>query len=82
MTDTRQSRFGSIAAAIEYSNGCTSRNKLYDLAARHPGLFRKLDSRTVVDLDALDALLADLPSAKVKPRSGAPQPRRATQVRR
>jgi hypothetical protein len=37
-------RFGSIPAAVEHANGTIGRSKLYELAAKHPGLFRKLNS--------------------------------------
>jgi hypothetical protein len=44
-----------------------SRSTLYRLAGEHPGLFRKLNSSTIVDLVMLRRLLTDLPPADVRP---------------
>jgi hypothetical protein len=57
-------RFGKIPSALEYSG--LSRSSLYNFAARRPGLFRKNGSATVVDFDALDLLLDELPPAELK----------------
>jgi hypothetical protein len=56
-------RFGRIPAAKTRSG--LSRSKLYELAARHPGLFKKADGATIVDLEMLDEILADLPAADI-----------------
>jgi hypothetical protein len=37
------------------------------MAAQHPGLFLKLDDITVVDLDKLDEIMAELPAAEISP---------------
>jgi len=36
---------------------------LYEIAAEHPGLFRKAGSATIVDLEMLDDVLSELPPA-------------------
>jgi hypothetical protein len=59
MSDVR--RFGRIPVATHRSG--LSRSKLYEMASRHPGLFRKADAATIVDLEMLDEILADLPAA-------------------
>jgi hypothetical protein len=46
-----------------------SRAKLYQLAPQHPGLFKKLDHITIVDLDVFDEILAACPPAAIKPRA-------------
>jgi hypothetical protein len=56
-------RFGRIPAAKDRSG--LSRSKLYELAARHRGLFRKADGATIVDLEMLDEILANLPVANI-----------------
>lgn len=60
-----QPRFGRIPDGIRRSG--LSRGKLYDLAAQHEGLFRKVDAATIVDLQKLDQVLANLPTAKINP---------------
>jgi hypothetical protein len=57
-------RFGRIPDAESRSG--TKRGYLYRLAGRHPGLFRKAGSATIVDLEFLDRILADLPAAAIK----------------
>jgi hypothetical protein len=57
-------RMASIAGAVAYSN--ISRSKLYQIAAKHPALFRKLGARTLVDMNALDSFLNNLAHAQVK----------------
>jgi hypothetical protein len=59
-----QSRFGRIPSAIE-SRG-VRRTKLYELAKKHRGLFKKIDNVTIVDLERLDEILAELPPAEFK----------------
>jgi hypothetical protein len=61
MTDTP--RFGRIPDAKRRSG--LSRGKLYELAAQNKGLFRKADAATIVDLQRLDRILADLPAAEI-----------------
>jgi hypothetical protein len=57
------SRFGRIPTAIETRG--VKRTKLYGMAARHRGLFRKDGSVTIVDLEMLDRILAALPAAEI-----------------
>ena len=61
-----QPRFGRIQDGIRRSG--LSRGKLYGLAAKHKGLFRKADAATIVDLQKLDQVLAGLPPAEITPR--------------
>lgn len=65
MTDNTQGggrpRFGRIADAVKYS--VRSRGRLYQLNAQHPGLFRKDGASTLVDFNALDKILSELPYA-------------------
>jgi len=58
-------RFGKLPAATEYS--ALSRATLYELAPKYPGLFKKNGAATIVDFDILDAVLDELPVAKIKP---------------
>ena len=57
------SRWGRIPTAIETRG--VKRTKLYGLAARHRGLFRKDGSATIVDLQFLDEILEALPAAEL-----------------
>ena len=57
-------RFGKLPRAIKYSG--RSRARLYQLAAKYPGLFRKDGASTLIDFDVLDRILDDLPLAKIK----------------
>ena len=61
ITSTTTPRWGRIPAAVERSG--VRRGKLYQLGARHKGLFRKDGRSTLVDLQMLDKILADLPAA-------------------
>jgi hypothetical protein len=56
-------RFGKIPAAMAYSG--LGRMKLYEEAAANPALFRKAGAATIVDFDVLDAILEQLPPAKI-----------------
>jgi hypothetical protein len=56
-------RFGRIPHAKQRSG--LSRSKLYEIAAKHRGLFLKADDATIVDLHKLDEILAALPAAKI-----------------
>jgi hypothetical protein len=57
-------RFGTIPRAVDYSG--RSRSRLYQLAAKHAGLFRKDGKSTLVDFAILDQILDELPVAKIK----------------
>ena len=65
-------RFGRMSAAQHRSG--LSRGKLYELAKKHPGLFKKYDAATIIDLEFLDRILEALPAAeitrRVRPRKG------------
>lgn len=56
-------RFGTIPRASDYSG--RSRSRLYQLAAKHEGLFRKDGKSTLVDFAVLDQILNGLPIAKI-----------------
>lgn len=58
-----QPRFGRIPDAVR--RGPVKRAKLYKLAAKHRGLFRKYDDTTIVDFEYLDKILAELPPAEL-----------------
>jgi hypothetical protein len=62
---TSRRRFGKLPAATEYS--ALSRATLYELAPKHPGLFKKNGAATIVDFDILDTILDELPIARIKP---------------
>jgi hypothetical protein len=57
-------RFGTIPRAVDYCG--RSRSRLYQLAAKHEGLFRKDGKSTLVDFAILDQILDGLPVAKIK----------------
>ena len=67
----RTRRFGRLPVATTESG--LSRSTLYVLATKHEGLFRKLGSTTLVDLDLLDTIIAGLPPAEI---NIAPRPSR------
>ena len=56
-------RFGRIPDGKARSG--LSRASLYKIAAKHKGLFKKHGAATIVDLDMLDDIMADLPAADV-----------------
>ncbi len=56
-------RFGRIPAAEARSG--LKRGALYELAAKHRGLFRKAGEATIVDLELLDKILSELPAAEI-----------------
>jgi len=60
-------RFAKIPTAVAYSATC--RSKLYELALKYPGLFRKNGKSTLVDLDVLDSILDALPAARLGTRA-------------
>ena len=65
-------RFGRIPAATAESG--LSRSALYNLAARHRGLFKKAGSATIVDLNMLGDIIAELPDADINSSDGASKP--------
>jgi hypothetical protein len=58
-------RFGRLADVKQRSP--VSEAKLYQIAPRYPGLFKKLDGSTIVDFQMLDEILASLPDAQITP---------------
>jgi hypothetical protein len=56
-------RFGSVYQAAAYAG--IGRSKLYDLGAKHVGLLKKIDGKTVVDFPLFDAILDALPNAQI-----------------
>ena len=62
-------RFGRIADGVRRSG--LSRATLYNLAAEHPGLFKKCGAATLVHLEKLDQILAELPPAEISKREVA-----------
>jgi hypothetical protein len=56
-------RFGRIPVATAESG--LSRSALYGLATRHKGLFKKAGSATIVDLNMLVDIIAELPDADI-----------------
>jgi hypothetical protein len=58
-------RFGTIPTAIAQFG--RSRSRLYQLAAKHEGLFRKDGRSTIVDFDILGRIVDALPAAKISP---------------
>jgi hypothetical protein len=67
ITSMTPPRWGRISQAVERSG--VRRGKLYQLGAQHAGLFRKLDSVTLVDLQMLDEILAELPAAELNTKT-------------
>jgi hypothetical protein len=65
-------RFGRIPVATAESG--LSRSALYVLATRHRGLFKKAGSATIVDLDMLAAIIAELPDAEINISASKPDP--------
>ena len=63
-------RFGRIADGIRRSG--LSRASIYNLAAEHPGLFKKYGAATIIDLGMLDEIMAALPAAEITPRKTRP----------
>ena len=64
MSPSTAARFGQISTAVERSG--VRRAKLYQLAAQeNRGLFKKHGNTTLVDLEKLDAILAELPDAEI-----------------
>ena len=58
-------RLGKIPVAKRYCG--LGRTRLYELAAKYAGLFRKSGSSTLVEFDILDKILDELPPADLKP---------------
>ena len=65
-------RFGRIPDATAESG--LSRSALYGLATRHPGLFKKAGSATIVDLNMLADIIAELPDADINISASKPDP--------
>ena len=57
-------RWGTIPEAVALS--ARSRTRLYELAGRHVGLFRRDGRKVIVDLFMLDELNEQLPAAEIK----------------
>jgi hypothetical protein len=68
-------RSGRIPDAINYSG--LGRTRLYEEAARRPGLFRKAGAVTLVDFNVLDQVIDELPDAEINPAYGQRRPRAA-----
>jgi hypothetical protein len=66
---TEAKSFGRIPEAIARSG--LSKGSLYNLAAKHPGLFRKMGSATIVDFRILNEVLDALPAAELTPSDAA-----------
>jgi hypothetical protein len=69
---TRARRFGRIPVATAESG--LSRSALYGLAAKHRGLFKKAGSSTIVDLNLLADIIAELPDANINISASKPVP--------
>ena len=61
MPNIKSKRYGRIPAAMEASG--LSRGTLYDLARKHPGLFKKYGAATLVDFSRMYEILDALPEA-------------------
>jgi hypothetical protein len=61
-------RFGRIPTAVAYSG--VGRSSLYELAAKHAGLFRKHGKAVLVDLEMLDQLVLAMPAAEIRAPKG------------
>ena len=64
MPENPRPRASKISAAIKYSG--IGRSTLYNIAPKYAGLFRKLGSSTLVDLNVLDKVIDELPPAEIK----------------
>jgi hypothetical protein len=58
---TSTKRWGRIPEAEEFSG--FKKGHLYKMARLHPGLFRKVGTKTVVDLEMLSSILENAPPA-------------------
>ena len=65
-------RFGRIPVATAESG--LSRSALYGLATKHKGLFKKAGSATIVDLNMLSDIIAELPDAHINISASKPDP--------
>ena len=63
-------RFGRIPVATAESG--LSRSALYGLATKHKGLFKKAGSATIVDLNMLADIIAELPDADINISASKP----------
>jgi hypothetical protein len=64
MPENPRPRASRIPAAIKHSG--IGRSTLYKIAPKYPGLFLKLGSATLVDLNVLDKVIDELPPAEIK----------------
>jgi hypothetical protein len=64
--DKPHARWGRVSRTVK--DGPVGRSKLYELAEEHKGLFRKLGSVTLVDLDYLNEILNETPVANIGPQ--------------
>ena len=67
---TRAHRFGRIPVATAESG--LSRSMLYSLADKHKGLFKKAGAATLVDLNMLADIIAELPDAHINISASKP----------
>jgi hypothetical protein len=58
-------RAGGVEDAVLYCG--VSRASIYNAGARHPGLLKKWNGRTIVDFDILDSIIDALPVGPAKP---------------
>ena len=65
MSEGVHPRCGTIGDAVTHTK--LSRSRLYELAKRWPGLFKKNGRRTLVDYMILDQVIDSLPVAELKP---------------
>lgn len=56
-------RWGRVPEAKAQS--ALGKVKLYEIAAKNPGLFKKAGAATIVDLHKLDEVIANLPDAEI-----------------
>jgi hypothetical protein len=64
-------RFGRIPVATAESG--LSRSALYGLATKHKGLFKKAGSATIVDLNMLADIIAELPGINISASKSDPE---------
>ena len=63
-TNNNERRWGRIPDALERYG--LKRGFLYQLAAKNPGVFRKLGTATFVDFHRLDDILENAPAADLR----------------
>jgi hypothetical protein len=57
-------RYGRLPGPGEKVSGL-SRGSIYNLAAKNPGLLKKAGSASILDLNKLDRVIAELPDAQI-----------------